>query len=144
VADVHSEILDPFEVGWNALGTERQQKWLGSAESFGKLWTSWAEVLVGQLEAENRERQGAYYNPSPMETIRNKIADFTCRKLPQSGSLLGITNLPGTPDVRDRVCKMAASILLRDAAAGIMQWLNKEIEKDGVDVMRKIVFGNKQ
>ena len=97
------------------------------------------------MEAEiNREWQGGYYYPFTMDTLRNRIADFTCRKLPHSGSLFGIPNVPGTPDIRDRVSKIAAAMILRKATAGIIKCLEKEIEKDGVDVLRKIVFGNKQ
>lgn len=144
MADVHSEILDPFEAGWNALGTEMQQKWLGSAHRYGRIWTSWAEFLVRQIEAEiGGELQRAYYNLSPMETLRNRIADFICHKLPHSGSLFGIPNVPGTPDVRDRVSRIAAGMLLQNATSGIIKCLEKEMEKSGVDALRKLVFSNK-
>jgi hypothetical protein len=145
MADFHSEILDHFEAGWNALGAERQQKWLESTHPYGKIWESWAEVLAGQMEDEiGGDLPQHYYNQTPLTTLRNKIADFTCPKLPHSGSLFGLSNIPGTPDVRDRVSKVAATIILRNATAGIIKWLEKEIEKGGVDALRKIVFGNKE
>jgi len=102
-------------------------------------------VLIDQIEAEmNPETQRGYYKPPPMETLHKKVAEFAYRKLPHSGSLFGLQDIPGSQDIRNQVSKVAATIILQKAAAEIMASLEKEIEKDGVDALRKYVFGNNQ
>ena len=98
------------------------------------------------MEAEFKvERLGGYvYMPSQMDTLRNTIVEFTCRKLPHLDTLFGIPNIPGTPDLRDRISRVAATAILQKAVGRIINWLGKEIEKDGVDALRKFMLDNKQ
>ena len=84
--------------------------------------------------------QGSYLNRTTMENLRNTIADFACRKLPPLDTLFGPPYVPGAPGIRNRLSKVAAMV---NTTAGIINWLEKEIEEDGVDALPRFMLGNK-
>lgn len=87
---------------------------------------------------------GVLFRPSPMDTLRNAIVEATVGKLSPLDTLFGIPNMPGTPDLRNRVSRVAATIILRKTVGSLINRLGKEIEKNGVDALRKFMLGDKE
>ena len=114
IVEVHPEILDSFEAGWNALGTERQQKWESFGHKFVPAWRSWAHVASEDIRDDLREtKAGLWDYESLIEFTAEKVTNLVASRLSHSGSLFGLPHIPGTEDIRTEITSLVAETIIR-------------------------------
>lgn len=137
IVDVHPEILDTFEAGWNALGTDVQQKWQAFGHKFNPTWRSWAHVAFQQIQHEFRRRNGELFYKRFLEFANEEVTDLIKSNLGHSGSLFGLPNITGTLDIRGEMAQVVAEMVIRKETVKFIQRLKQDIERDGLDALRK-------
>ena len=134
---MHPEILDTFEAGWNALGTDVQQKWQAFGHKYNSAWKSWAHVAFEQIQDEFRRKKERLFYSTLLEFAKEEVTDLIKSNLPHSGSLFGLPNIAGTRDIRGEITEVVAEMIIRKEIAKFIQRLKEDIEKDGLDALRK-------
>jgi hypothetical protein len=135
---VHPEILDSFEAGWNALGTDMQQEWQAFGHDYNPAWRSWAHVAFVQIRREFVKKRGKPVGYRDLlEFAHDEVANLISSKLTHSGSLFGLPNIPGTQDICDDVSRLVTEIIVRKEVGGFIERLKEETERDGLIALRK-------
>jgi hypothetical protein len=138
---VHPEILDTFEAGWNALGTDMQQKWQAFGHKYNPRWRSWAHVAFEQIKDKLRQKKGApIYYKNLLEFVHNEVADRITSKLPHSGSLFGLPDILGTRDIRGEIAEVVTEMVMWKEIGKFIQKLKEETDRDGLDALRKYLL----
>lgn len=135
---MHPDILDSFEAGWNALGTDMQRKWQAFGHKFNSAWRSWAYVAFQQIKDKLRPKNPEHiYYDNLLKFAHNDVAELIMSKLPHSGSLFGLPNVIGTQDLRGKITEVVTEMVIRKEIGNTLDKLKKEIDQDGIDVLRK-------
>lgn len=143
VAEVHPEMLAPFERGWSMLHPTIQHQWLamGGQRIFTvTYWTSWA-VLVA-------EREEIFRSHSPIWDVQERLANIIARNMAHPGE---IYNLPALPRIEYASCKFdndaEVTGMIADSAAWeiinrrlplLLEQLRDEIEEEGSVAVRRM------
>jgi hypothetical protein len=142
IVDTHPEILDAFEAGWNALGTDLQQEWQAFGHDYvNSIWKSWAHIAFNQIRGKisEKRREPLYYSDL-QEFAHNEVANLISSKLIHSGSLFGVLNIPGTQDIRTEVTSLVAEIVIRKEVGKFIERLKEETERDGLMALNKYLL----
>lgn len=134
---MHPEILDTFEAGWNALGTDMQRKWQSFGRKYNFVWKSWAHVALKLLEDGIRQKKERPYYKDLLESATVEVSTLILRNLSHSGSLFGLPDITRTRDIRVEITGVVAELITRKEIGNFIQRLKEDIERDGLDALRK-------
>ena len=83
-----------------------------------------------------RKKERPYYKDL-LEFATNEVADLIRSNLSHSGSLFGLPHITGTRDIRGEITGVVAEMIIRKEIANFIQRLKEDIERDGLDALRK-------
>jgi hypothetical protein len=129
--------LDTFEAGWNALGTDVQQKWQAFGHKFNSVWKSWAHVAFEQIRIEFGRKTRPPFHSTLLDFATEQVTNLIESNLSHSGSLFGLPDIAGTRDIRGEMSAVFAKMIIRKEIMGFIQRLKEDIEKEGLDALCK-------
>lgn len=160
----HPEKLDDFEVGWEKLGRELQQKWikrgiapagLPYGQNRAEKFISWSHVLNGELKdthpnlrtlstgfaawiCKKLDHQGSFFEIPPLSGFPDKSRyDMIVKHLFRSGATDAMFKLRREMDVRYNVGLVAANAMLATEVEKLIERFKEDIEENGFDNVRK-------
>jgi hypothetical protein len=141
IASIHPDILELFEQGWENLGAKVQKYW----ENLGICRTqpaydhqvyefqSWTHVRHDEAKSHSGGEDG-------YSILRRDLSDFVREKLRASDNFYDIPELTGfkvSAELHWSIANSAVEAMLEPELKKICIRLKNEIEKDGLDAVRK-------
>ena len=143
VAEVHPEMLAPFERGWNMLHHTVQHQWLamGGQRVFSvTYWTSWAVIVA--------EREEIFRSHSPIWNVQERLANIIARKMAHPGEIYKLPALPrieaasykfdNDVEVTGMIADSAAWEIINRTLPLLLEQLTDEIEEEGSAALRRM------
>lgn len=140
---MHPQILDTFEAGWTALGTDIQQKWQAFGHRYDPIWKSWTHVAFNHVRNEFIRKQGRQFRTRFLGLDNQELTDMTASNLVPSGSLFGLPDIEGTRDIREEIANVVAEMVVRKETTELIHRLRENIKRDGLDALRKYLLEDK-